>query len=276
MGAQPLSDGRAERRPTPSPQALVGLLLVAATAAASQLGARYLMVLVAVAVAMSALELAADFHESGLSATPMLYAVGAGAFPVAAYLWQEPGLAGATAALILLVAFRFVLSRPLRGTILSVAAFVLSAFYVGFGASYLLLLRHEPQGARQLLGLLAITLLFHGARWLADIFLGGRPVAAHLPGSPTLVGLVAGVVASLVGVVLFFVLTHHHLRPQSLLAVALAVGAALCISAIGWGLLRPDETPTRRSPAPAYVLAALQGLGLAAPALFYSVRLVLR
>ncbi|GAC1363171.1 MAG: hypothetical protein NVSMB32_04500 [Actinomycetota bacterium] len=256
--------------------ALVGLLLAAATLVSSQISSKALLAVLSLAVAIASLALAAEFHESGLAATPLLYAAGAVLFPVAAELWGEPGLAGASAALVLVVAGRFVLGRPPRGTLLSVSAFILSALFVGFGASYFLLLRHGTRGARTVAGLLVIALLFHAGRWLGDAYLGKRPLAAHLAGTPTLAGVAGGLVGSLAGALGFFLLAHHHLRAASILAVGLAVGAALSISAVGWGLIRPGPVPTDRSRAPGHVLAVLQGVGLAAPAFFYTLRLVLR
>lgn len=280
MNGEDQGPGRRARRARPgtAQKLMVGAVLMIAVLAASTADPRLLLAVVAVGVGIASLDLATDLHESGLAATPVFYAVGALSFPVAAYLWHEPGVAAAAAAVILAVAARFVVSRPPRGTVLSVAATVLSTLFVAYGAAYLILLRHEPRGARLLAGLFVIVVVSAIVRWAGDTFLGRRSVASHLDGVPTPPGVVGGLVGGVVGSLGFFLLLHDHVRATRVVAVGVAVSAGLLVSSLAWGLLRPDPSSKsgERSELPGSVLSVVQAIGLAAPALFYVVRIVVR
>jgi len=122
-------------------QVVAGAGLTFAALAASQLSAGVLVVVVALAAGVGASVLARDFEAAGLNAPPLLYAGAAVLLPVAVFRFREPGLAGAAAALIFVAAARWVLGRPGRAAVESIAAFVLTALYVGFCSAYLILLR---------------------------------------------------------------------------------------------------------------------------------------
>lgn len=253
-------------------QLVLAVLLGAATMAAARLGTGALLIVVAAVAGVGAVELGTDFGEQRLAASPLLYLVGVVAFPVAAYFWKEPGVTGAAAAVILLAAFRFVLSRPERGAVLSIAAFVLAALYLGFGASFVILLDRQGRGASLVVGLLLIAALFHIGRLVGDR-VGRRSLAPHLPAAPTPLGVAAGVVGCLIGAVGFLRLAGHHIQAFPVLQIGLTTGAALTLGAVAWALIRPDRPPVERSAVPGEILGIVAGVVMAAPVLFYAVRL---
>ena len=254
-----------------------GLAFVAL--AASQLGTGGLTVVVALAAAVAAGELARDFEGGGLNAPPLFYAAGAALLPVAAYFYREPGLAGASAALIFLAGARWVLGRPGRAAVPSIAAFVLSALYIGLCASYVILLRLGG-GARLILGLVIVVASFHAGRWLGDTRLRTPALAPHLGPTPTIAGALTGLVGALLGVAALLSLMDLTLRPRLVLEIGLATGSALTLGVFAWALIRPERSPRQldedRSDFPGGVLNALQAGLLSAPALFYALRLALR
>jgi phosphatidate cytidylyltransferase len=254
-----------------------GLAFVAL--AASQLGTGLLAAVVALAAAVAAGELARDFEAGGLNAPPMLYAAGAALLPVAVYLFREPGLAGAVAGLILLAATRWIFGRPARAAVQSIAAFVLTALYVGFCAAYLVLLRLGG-GARLILGLVTVVAAFHAARWLGDTRLRTPALAPHLGPTPTMSGALAGLAGALLGAAALLSLMDLALRLRLIVEIGLATGSALTLGMFAWALIRPERSARQidddRSEFPGGVLNALQAGLLSAPALFYALRLALR
>src|SRR5438105_7975410 len=107
--------------------------------AASQVSTGLLTVVVALAAAAAAASLARDFEAVGLNAPPLLYAAAALALPLAVFLFREPGLAGAAAALVFVAAARWVLCRPARAAAESLAALVPPARYRGRRSASLIL-----------------------------------------------------------------------------------------------------------------------------------------
>jgi hypothetical protein len=258
---------------------LAGAGLTFVALVASQVRAGLLTVVIALAAAVAAAELARDFEAAGLNASPLLYAAGAVLLPLAVYRFREPGLAGGAAALIFIAAARWVLGRPARAAVESIAAFVLTALYVGFCSAYLILLR-VGGGARLILGLVIVVASFHAGRWLGDTYLRSTPLAAHLGPTPTMSGALAGVVGALIGVAALLSLLGLPIRPRLVIEIGLAVGSALTLGTLAWALIR-SERPARqvdedRSDVPGGVLNALQAALLSAPALFYALRLALR
>jgi CDP-diglyceride synthetase len=253
--------------------------LAFAALAASQLGTGGLVVVVAIAAAMAAAELARNFAAGGLNAPPLIYAASAALLPVAVYYFREPGLAGAAAALIILAAARWVLGRPGRAAVESIAAFVLTALYVGFCAGYLILLRLGG-GARLILGLVIVVASFHAGRWLGDTRLRTPALAPHLGPTPTMSGALAGLAGALLGVAALLSLLDVALRPRLVIEIGLATGSALTLGMFAWALIRPERSARQldedRSDFPGGVLNALQAGLLSAPALFYALRLALR
>jgi phosphatidate cytidylyltransferase len=260
-------------------QVVAGAGLTFVALAASQLSAGLLLVVVAIAAAVAAGTLARDFEAGGLNAPPLLYAAGAMLLPIAVFRFREPGLTGAVAALIFVAAARWVLGRPARAALESIAAFVLTALYVGFCSAYLILLRLGG-GARLILGLVIVVASFHAARWVGDTYLRGPALAPHLGPTPTMSGAVAGVGGALIGVAATLSLMDVPVRPRLVGEIGLAVGSALTLGMLAWALIRPDHpvpaADEDRSALPGGILSALQAALLSAPALFYALRLALR
>ncbi|TMK53804.1 MAG: hypothetical protein E6G66_00970 [Actinobacteria bacterium] len=247
--------------------------------AASQVSTGLLTVVVALAAAAAAAALARDFEAVGLNAPPLLYAAAALALPLAVFLFREPGLAGAAAALVFVAAARWVLGRPARAAVESIAAFVLTALYVGFCSAYLILLRLGG-GARLILGLVIVVAAFHAARWVGDTYLRGPALAPHLGPTPTMSGAVAGLGGALIGVAALLSLMNLAVRPRLVIEIGLAVGSALTLGMLAWALIRPEHEASQadedRSALAGGLLSALQAVLLSAPALFYALRLALR
>jgi hypothetical protein len=260
-------------------QIVAGAGLTFAALAASQVSAGLLVVVVALAAAVGASALARDFEAAGLNAPPLLYAAGAALLPLAVFRFREPGLASAAAALIFVAAARWVLGRPGRAAVESIAVFVLTALYVGFCSAYLILLRLGG-GARLILGLVIVVAAFHAARWVGDTYLRGPALAPHLGPTPTMSGAVAGLGGALIGVAALLSLMDLPVRARLVIEIGLAVGSALTLGMLAWGLVRPEherrQADEDRSPFPGGVLNALQAGLLSAPALFYALRLALR
>ncbi|HEU5001536.1 MAG TPA: hypothetical protein VFW71_01990 [Actinomycetota bacterium] len=259
----------------------VGVALGAAlvTAVAAVVGKPELLLVVVVLVGIAASELGTDFAEQRLTASPLLYVTGALLFPVAAYFWHEPGISGAAAALILLAGARFVLAQPERGALLSIAAFAMAAFYVGFGPAFLLLIERQPHGGQLVAGLAAVALASHAARAAADRALdprGKAGLAPHLIRSPTVAGVAAGAVVAIIGSVGLLHLAHIKVKALAVAQLGITLAAALTLGWFAWALIRAGKPAAERSPVPGQVLAAVAGLTLAAPALFYALRLVSR
>lgn len=257
--------------------AAVGAALVVAVAAA--LGKPVLLLAVAILVGVGASELGTDFAEQRLTASPLLYVTGALLFPVAAYFWHEPGIAGAAAALVLMAGARFVLGQPERGALLSIGAFVLAAFYVGFGPAFVLLVERDAHGARLVAGLAGVALAFHAARTAGDKAVGERGaggLAPHLTGAPTALGVVSGSIVAVVGSIAVLHLAHIKATALAVTQLGVTLAAALTLGCFAWSLLRAGKPPVERSPVPGQILAAVAGATLAAPALYYALRLVSR
>ena len=264
---------------SPATQAAVGVGAALATGVAAVAGKPALLLVVAALVGVAASELGIDFGEQRLTASPVLYVTGALLFPVAAYFWHEPGVAGAAAALILLAGARFVLAQPERGALLSIAAFALAALYVGFGPAFLLLIEHQAHGARLVAGLAAVAVAFHAARAAGDKALGPRAaggLAPHLIGAPTAAGVVAGSVMAILGSVGLLHLAHLKVTALAVAQLGITLAAALTLGCFAWSLIRAGKPSAERSPVPAQVLGVVAGVTLAAPALFYALRLVSR
>jgi len=271
--------GRALGRAGPEVGAAVGLAVVAV--AAAEVRAGLLLVVVAAAAGVAAAELARDAERLGLNASPVLWAVAAVVFPLAVFRFRETGLAGAAAAVVVVAAGRWVLGRPARAAVSSIAAFVLAALYVGFCAAYLLLLQFAG-GARLVLGAIVVVAAFHVARSLAETYLRSASLVPHLGDTPTLAGTVAGVAGAVLGVVLLLSLVHLPIRPRLVAEIGIAVACALTLGTLAWALMRPTAQPPRgpgdleRSVFGAGILSALQASLLAAPALYYALKLALR
>ncbi|MGH2718445.1 MAG: phosphatidate cytidylyltransferase [Actinomycetota bacterium] len=264
-------------RSGPAPSAASQLLLIAvfagATAAAAQLGTAVLALVVAVAAGIAAVEIGTDFGEQRLATSPMLYVAGAVALPVAAYFWKEPGVTAACAAVVLLAAARFVLARPERGALLSIAAFVLASIYLGFGAAFIVLIDRRAHGPGMVAGLVLLALLFHAGRFLGDQVGTRSSLAPHLKTAPTVLGIVLGVLGCLVGSPAFLSLAKDHIKVLPALQIGLASGAALTVGAFAWSLIRSEDAPVDRSAVPAQILQIVAGVAVAAPVVYYAVRL---
>jgi hypothetical protein len=93
-------------------------------------------------------------------------------------------------------------------------------------------------------------------------------------------GAVAGLGGALIGVAALLSLMDLPVRPRLVIEIGLAVGSALTLGMLAWGLVRPEherrQADEDRSPFPGGVLNALQAGLLSAPALFYALRLALR
>jgi hypothetical protein len=270
------SEGSADSAPRLDPLIVAGAGMALAAVIGAQLNPVLLLIVVVAAAGVSAAGLAHGFEDSGLTASPLLYAAGAILFPVTAYLWREPALAGTVVALIFLAAGRWVLIPRSRGPILSVGSFVLSALYVGFCSAYIVLLGRVPRGGRLILGLALIGGLYHAGRWVGETFLPGRSLVPHLSETPTLPGALLGMAGSLVGAASLLLVAFGHLWAVPALEIGLAVGLALTAGTAAWELIRPEGTPPDRSPVPGQVLFVVQGILLGAPALFHTLRLALR
>ena len=259
--------------------AAIGLATAAFVAA--ELRAGLLLVVVAAACGVAAAELARDAERLGLNASPVLWAAGAVLAPLAVFRFRETGLAGATAAVVVLAAGRWVLGRPARAAVSSIAAFVLATLYVGFCAAYLILLNFAG-GARLVLGAIVVVACFHLARSLGETYVRSASLVPHLGDTPTLAGTVAGVVGAVVGVVALLSLVHLPIRARLVAEIGVAMGCALTLGTLAWALMRPAPSPQsaggdlERSAFPAGILGALQASLLSTPALYYALRLALR
>ena len=256
-----------------------GAALTIIALAASQVSTGLLTVVVALVAAAAAAALARDFEAVGLNAPPLLYAAAALLLPLAVWRFREPGLAGGAAALIFVAAARWVLGRPAREAVESIAAFILTALYVGFCSAYLILLRLGG-GARLILGLVIVVAAFHAARWVGDTYLRGPALAPHLGPTPTMSGAVAGLGGALIGAAALLSLMNLAIRPRLVIEIGLAVGSALTLGMLAWALIHPDYEASQadedRSALAGGLLSALQAVLLPAPALFYALRLALR
>ncbi len=259
---------------------VAGAGLVFAVLVASQVRAGLLAVAVAVAAGLAAAALAREFEAEGLNAPPPLYAAAAAMLPLAVFRFREPGLAGGLAALIFIAAARWVLGRPARAALESIAAFALTALYVGFCSAYLVLLRLGG-GARLILGLVGVAACFHAGRWLGDTYLRSPALAPHLAPTPTMMGSLVGVAGSMLGVIALLSLLDLPIRLRLVIEIGLPAGAALALGTLAWSLIHPQDRPRTvvdedRSDVPDGILNALQAVLLLAPALFYALRLALR
>lgn len=266
-------------RPGSRTQVVAGASLAIVVLGASQIGAGLMAAVVALAAAIAAAALAREFGAAGLNAPPLLYAGGAALLPLAAYRLREPGLADGVAFLIFMAAARWVLGRPARAALPSIAAFVLSAVYLGFCSGYLVLLRLGG-GAKLIVGLAIVAGAFHFGRLLGESSLRGPALAPHLAPAPTLGGFLAGVAGALAGTVAMLSLLHLPIQARLVVELGLPAGAALALGALAWALLRPEDRPRTvvdedRSELPDGVLSALQAVVLSAPAMFYALRLAL-
>ncbi|HLH27699.1 MAG TPA: phosphatidate cytidylyltransferase, partial [Acidimicrobiales bacterium] len=243
---RPPEPARGEPASSAATQLLLIVVFAGATAAAAQLGVAVLLVVVAGAAGIGAVELGTDFGEQRLATSPLLYVAGAIALPVAAFFWREPGVTAACAAVVLLAAARFVLARPERGSLLSIAAFVLASIYLGFGAAFIVLIDRRPHGPGMVAGLVILALLFHAGRFLGDR-LGRRSLAPHLAPAPTVPGIILGVIGCLIGSAPFLTLAKVHVRALPALQIGLATAAALTVGAFAWALIRSERLPTERS-----------------------------
>ena len=258
---------------------VAGAALTIIALAASQVSTGLLAVVVALMAAAAAAALARDFEAAGLDAPALRYAAAALLLPLAVWRFREPGLAGAAAALIFVAAARWVLGRPARAAVESIAAFVLTALYVGFCSAYLILLRLGG-GARLILGLVIVVAAFHAARWVGDTYLRGPALAPHLGPTPTMSGAVAGLGGALIGATALLSLMNLPIRPRLVIEIGLAMGSALTLGMLAWALIHPEREPSQadedRSALTGGLLSALQAVLLPAPALFYALRLALR
>jgi len=258
---------------------VAGAALTIIALAASQVSTGLLTVVVALVAAAAAAALARDFEAVGLNAPPLLYAAAALLLPLAVWRFREPGLAGGAAALIFVAAARWVLGRPAREAVESIAAFILTALYVGFCSAYLILLRLGG-GARLILGLVIVVAAFHAARWVGDTYLRGPALAPHLGPTPTMSGAVAGLGGALIGAAALLSLMNLAIRPRLVIEIGLAMGSALTLGMLAWALIHPDYEASQadedRSALAGGLLSALQAVLLPAPALFYALRLALR
>ena len=258
---------------------VAGAALTIIALAASQVSTGLLTVVVALVAAAAAAALAGDFEAGGLNAPPLLYAGAALLLPLAVWRFREPGLAGGAAALVFVAAARWVLGRPARAAVESIATFVLTALYVGFCSAYLILLRLGG-GARLILGLVIVVAAFHAARWVGDTYLRGPALAPHLGPTPTMSGAVAGFGGALIGAAALLSLMNLAIRPRLVIEIGLAMGSALTLGMLAWALIHPDDEASQadedRSALAGGLLSALQAVLLPAPALFYALRLALR
>jgi hypothetical protein len=254
----------------------LGAALAASTIVAAEVAPWALLIVVAVASGIAGAEMGAELGDAGLSGSPLLYAAGVMIFPVAAYLWREPGLSSAAAVLMFLAAGRFVLSRPERAAVESIAGLILSALYIGFGTAYLILLRREADGARLVAGLVLGSAVYHACRWVGDRYVGKRSMAPHLPGSPTFPGVALGLIGCLAVTPGILVLLHRHIHPLLVLQIGLPLGAGLTLGTFAWALVGPVGSPVERSILPRQTLCVIQAVAVAAPALFYAAHLALR
>lgn len=253
----------------------IGAVLAAALIIGVRVGPWLLLVVVVAATAAGAIELGTSFGEQRLTTSPLLYLAGAAAFPVAAYLWKEPGLTGAAAAVIVIAAFRFVLARPERGALLSIAAFVLASLYLGFGGSYVMLLARRPHASAVVEGFVLIVALYYAGRLPAD-HLAGRTLAPHLKGAPSLPGALVGALGCIVGAIGLLSLAGDHVTIVPILQIGVSTGAACTLGAVAWALIRPEAAPVERSALPGQILGIVSGGVMVAPALFYALRLAAR
>jgi hypothetical protein len=264
--------GRGAASPGLASQIVLAGVLAAAVVLAAQVGRLLLLLVVAAATGIGAVELGTDFGEQRLATSPLLYLAGAVAFPICAYLWREPGLSAAAAAVVFMAAVRFVLARPERGALLSIAAYVLASLYLGFGGSFVVLLDGRGHGPGMVAGLVLITVLFHLGRFAGDR-IGTRWLAPHLPAAPSVQGVVVGFAGAFAGGVGFLDLAKDQLRLLPVIQIGLASGAALTVGTIAWALIRSDRPPVDRSPVPGQILAIAAGALIAAPVLYYAGRL---
>lgn len=254
----------------------LGAALAVSTIVAAEVAPWALLIVVAVAGGIAGAEMGSELADAGLSGSPLLHAAGVMIFPVGAYLWREPGLSSAGAVLVFLAAGRFVLSRPERAGVESIAALILSALYIGFGSAYLILLRLQAHGARLVAGLVLGAAVFHACRWAGDRYVGKRSMAPHLPDSPTFPGIALGLIGCLAVTPGILVLLHLHIHPLLVLQIGVPLGAGLTLGTFAWALVGPVASPVERSILPRQALSVIQAVTLAAPALFYAAKLVLR
>jgi predicted CDP-diglyceride synthetase/phosphatidate cytidylyltransferase len=209
----------------------------------------------------------------GLSVPPLLAAVGAVAFPLAAFRWGEPGILTGAALAVLGIATVLVL-RGLRPAVVpSAAVTLLAALYVGFLGSYPLLVRSSPRGAALVTVFLLMLAAYHLGRSLA----ANPRIPSWVPGGSARLE-VAGVLGCLITAAIAGPLMSLPFAAAPFLGLGIAVGVAAALGSIAMGVLRRDlRVEDRLGAMPGFggLLMQLGPVLLAGPAFFYGFRLYL-
>jgi CDP-diglyceride synthetase len=241
------------------------LLLVVLT---GRLGSVPLCVLVALICALGALELATALKRQGAAVPPLAAAAGGAAFPVGAYLWGEPGIL-AVAALVFVGYSGALTVRGLKpDTVRTLASLLLPALYVGVGGSFVVLIHRSAQGTTLLEVFLGILLAYRLGFWV------GSRGADPLSEMPSLFGVSAGSLASLVAAPPLGLLLRNRPGLGAVMVVGLLVGLAATIGTLAGTLFTSPEKPGVKAP-PRPVLSQTEAALLAAPAFFYAFRVLL-
>lgn len=256
---------------------MIGLLIVAAAVATSQLGAVWFLVLVGILVLSAAFELARIFARGGLGVQPPYVGIVSLVFPLAAFRWGERGLMLGAAAAMILVAAPAVLRGQRPGAIDALAASLFTVMYVGFLSSYAVLVRGAGRGRQLLLALSAMVALYHLGRWFGTSRLGRR-LESPAGWVPSLRGAVLGVAGSLLGALGSVLVLRAPFDLAPMLGLGLSTGVASTVGSLSGALVRTDlKLGALEATVPGYggIVARLEAVLFAAPAFFYGFRLYL-
>ena len=199
--------------------AVIGLPLILG---AVILGDPWLTALVAVALAIAALELC---HALGLQLTDTLAWVSAGGCaglalaPHAGFLERDAALAAGIALALAVVVLR---GSPSAGWLAVAAALV----YVGWLGHYFVLLHHLAEGRDWLLLALLATFAGDTGAYFTGVAFGKHPLAPRISPKKTWEGLAGGVVAVLAATVALYWLAQFEFDAVRAVALGLLIAAA--------------------------------------------------
>jgi phosphatidate cytidylyltransferase len=250
------------------PQPIVGVVLLVLALLTARLGPAPFCAFVAVVVGLAALELATSLKRQGAAVKPIAAGAGAAALAAGAYLWGEAALL--TVAALLFVVYTGGLAIGSRtnlrpGTVRTLAALLLPAFYAGLAGAFLVLVRRGTQGTAMVEVFAGLVVAYRLGLWAGTRRAGGSPGRA---------GVGAGALACVVASPLLGLLLDHRPGVAPMIGLGLFVGLAAGVGTLGAGLLSGPPQPGAKLP-PRPILGQIEPALLAAPAFFYAFRLLL-
>jgi len=206
-GARRGADDPAESRGTSArdmPVAIgVGLALAALFLILAKIGPKYLMVLVVLALAAAAVEFFDKVREQGYQPATLVGIVAVAGLPLAAY-WRGEG--GLPLVLVLAIVSTFVWymlsggldSNPAPNTAMS----MLGVVWIGLLGGFAALILREPHGVETIVIAVAGTVAYDVGGLFVGSAAGKTPMAPWISPNKTVEGLVGGMLAAILAVVL--------------------------------------------------------------------------